>query len=952
MPVDSQRPGQIGGERELAGGTGPSNGLENLLQRLTDQLAENERRHADSLRDVHSQLRQLEKREIAAPGATVDLLSRDQPFESSAMHHSSPSRGRLGAHARPPAASPFHDADQPWDIDSADALSRLYEGPEAEAPRSAAPHRAPIDPPFDSRPEPSHDRYDEPSFHESPRDRLAGVHSHFEFEQPAAARPLDQLTDPMAVHARLADVAVRIEAALLELRPQNHNHEILERFSRFEKRLTGVLDNVASRAPGGEGLRRVEAQVGTLASQLNQTRTDLARLDRIEEQLGELRDRLSDDEIVRLFGSLVPSEEDLVRFAEDAAGRTAARFAADEARRDKPAAGGAGANAPDEQFEALYTLLSSFIDESRRSDHVTSDALETVQSALQQVLDRVEALEVANAGARGSQPMAPRTTQHAPGARHVPSEHGDTSVDFVPPRSAEQDYSFADQNGPVLQPIVDAHGTHHARDFAGAVPQQDRFADGVHADTSGHAPRTAGAPRGPMDRKQMIEMARRAAETARVASAEQAEAAAGKRSKDRLGIVAAGKQSKSAVRPGLLIAASVAAFLLAGSFFILGPKLRSSNAPTAARPAPVVVESSGTASPRGAGPEINEDAKPTPTEPVAPERRSMVPVVPEREAGHIERAAAPRNFASGESIDVARFGIAIQENPNRPNADEVIRARQRAHIAGLSERTGFNAAHTAAAVAEPAALVTGATEVAPMPVSRRPPPTAQESRIEVAMPPIMIGPSSLRSAAASGDASAQFEVASRYAEGKGVPKSFEQAAIWYQRAAAQGLSQAQYRLATLYERGWGIKADLERARVWYKRAADQGNVKAMHNLAVMSTNRELGTPDYAAAARYFERAAEHGLADSQFNLGVLYETGQGVQADRVTAYKWYGRAAMAGDRDAERRRDQLRLKLDSASITKGERLISEWRSQPTDPIANEARTAGDAWKRREAKASE
>jgi len=119
---------------------------------------------------------------------------------------------------------------------------------------------------------------------------------------------------------------------------------------------------------------------------------------------------------------------------------------------------------------------------------------------------------------------------------------------------------------------------------------------------------------------------------------------------------------------------------------------------------------------------------------------------------------------------------------------------------------------------------------------------------------------------------------------------------------------------------------------------------------VLTTNRDLGNPDYVAAAQLFERAAEHGLADSQYNLGILYETGLGVPMDRVTAYKWYTRAATAGDAEAARRRDLLKAKLDPAALARAEKLSASWRPQFSDPVANEARAAGEAWKRREARA--
>ena len=170
------------------------------------------------------------------------------------------------------------------------------------------------------------------------------------------------------------------------------------------------------------------------------------------------------------------------------------------------------------------------------------------------------------------------------------------------------------------------------------------------------------------------------------------------------------------------------------------------------------------------------------------------------------------------------------------------------------------------------------------------------------LPPATVGPFSLRIAAAKGDASAQFEVASRLAEGKGLDQDLKEAAQWYQRSAASGFAMAQFRLGTLYERGLGVKRDAARAQVWYERAAAQGNVKAMHNLAVLAASRN-PKGDYETAARWFTAAAEHGLADSQYNLAVLYENGMGVTKDMQKAYKWLLLAAKQGDKDAAARRD-------------------------------------------------
>ena len=199
-------------------------------------------------------------------------------------------------------------------------------------------------------------------------------------------------------------------------------------------------------------------------------------------------------------------------------------------------------------------------------------------------------------------------------------------------------------------------------------------------------------------------------------------------------------------------------------------------------------------------------------------------------------------------------------------------------------------------------------------------------------------------AAAKGDPSASFEVATRFAEGRGIKQDFKQAMTWYQRASAKGSAIAQYRLGTLYERGLGTPIDTTRARLWYKRAADQGNVKAMHNLAVLSAGNGQAAPDYATAAKFFKDAAERGLADSQFNLGVLHENGLGVAKDAQAAYLWFSLAARGGDAEATRRRDVLLATMDAGTLKAADNQVRNWRTRLSDPKINDPRVAGDQWR--------
>ena len=211
------------------------------------------------------------------------------------------------------------------------------------------------------------------------------------------------------------------------------------------------------------------------------------------------------------------------------------------------------------------------------------------------------------------------------------------------------------------------------------------------------------------------------------------------------------------------------------------------------------------------------------------------------------------------------------------------------------------------------------------------------------LPPAETGPEALRSAAARGDAIAQFIVASRYADGAGVAPDAAKAAFWYEQAAESGLAPAQYRLGTLYERGLGVAQDAGTALSWYERAARQGNVKSMHNAAVILAAGSAGKPDYAKALPLFRQAAERGLRDSQFNLAILLERGLGTAADTSQAYFWYRLSAAQGDAQAADSAARLASAITPAARTRIAAEAAAWTPTPSEDSANVVAVADPAW---------
>ena len=201
--------------------------------------------------------------------------------------------------------------------------------------------------------------------------------------------------------------------------------------------------------------------------------------------------------------------------------------------------------------------------------------------------------------------------------------------------------------------------------------------------------------------------------------------------------------------------------------------------------------------------------------------------------------------------------------------------------------------------------------------------------------PIAIGGPKLRSAAVAGDAAAAYEIAKRYAEGRGVPVDLEEAARWFERAAGMGLAPAQFRYASMLEKGQGVHKDLTQARRLYLAAAGKGNGKAMHNLAVLHAEGVDGRPDYSTAVQWFRKAAQRGIADSQYNLAVLCERGLGTTRSYAEAYKWFALAAAQGDNESARKRNEVTSHMDPATLAAAQETVRTFvpDAQPEEAIA-------------------
>ncbi len=189
--------------------------------------------------------------------------------------------------------------------------------------------------------------------------------------------------------------------------------------------------------------------------------------------------------------------------------------------------------------------------------------------------------------------------------------------------------------------------------------------------------------------------------------------------------------------------------------------------------------------------------------------------------------------------------------------------------------------------------------------------------------------------AKSGNVAAQYELATRLVEGRGMLRDAGQAIQWFRKAADQNYAPAQYRLGALFEKGAGTQRSGKTAALWYGKAAEAGHVRAMHNLGVLLADGIDGKPDYDAAAQMFRKAAEHGVRDSQFNLAVLHVRGLGVPQDLAEAYKWFSLAVTQGDSDALAKRDEIAQRMQPRQLTDARRATEAFALRKPNPLAND-----------------
>lgn len=120
----------------------------------------------------------------------------------------------------------------------------------------------------------------------------------------------------------------------------------------------------------------------------------------------------------------------------------------------------------------------------------------------------------------------------------------------------------------------------------------------------------------------------------------------------------------------------------------------------------------------------------------------------------------------------------------------------------------------------------------------------------------------LQKAATAGSAEAQYELASQYEAGKGVPQDLARALALYQQSAEQDYPDALNDMGFFYYQGLlGLPNDPKTALVYFERAADQRHPQAMYNFAALIDDGLVPGKGPRDAADYLYLALRSGSSD-------------------------------------------------------------------------------------------
>ena len=173
-----------------------------------------------------------------------------------------------------------------------------------------------------------------------------------------------------------------------------------------------------------------------------------------------------------------------------------------------------------------------------------------------------------------------------------------------------------------------------------------------------------------------------------------------------------------------------------------------------------------------------------------------------------------------------------------------------------------------------------------------------------------------------GDAEAQYHVGMMHNNGIGTPKDPRQALEWFQKSTASDDPLGAYKLGCYYAGQFGVVTPDANEALKYKLiSAKAGYALAQHDVANLYDSQ--GNPE--EALKWWKMAGDQGYPMALYSLSMSYSAGKGAPRDLSLSYAYFKLSKLAPKKNV----NEMAGMLSKPELEKAEKLVSEWKPQPT-----------------------
>jgi TPR repeat protein len=174
-----------------------------------------------------------------------------------------------------------------------------------------------------------------------------------------------------------------------------------------------------------------------------------------------------------------------------------------------------------------------------------------------------------------------------------------------------------------------------------------------------------------------------------------------------------------------------------------------------------------------------------------------------------------------------------------------------------------------------------------------------------------------------GDAEAQYHVGMMHNNGIGTQQDPRQAFEWFQKSTASNDPLGAYKLGCYYAGQFAgvVPSDSNEALKYKLVAAKAGYALAQHDVAILYDRQ--GSSE--EALKWWKMAGDQGYPPALYSLSMSYSAGKGAPRDLSLSYAYFKLSTLAPKKNV----NEMATLLSKPELEKAEKMVSEWKPQPT-----------------------